>query len=408
MSPNNNQNKRKELSKENKILAKNSFYSFIHSYGNFFFSLITASIIARVISQSDWGYLILTLSLIGFFTIILAFLPPSLGISTVYYVSQFKALNQNTKLRSFTRNTILLRLLFLIPIFFLSILIFTIFGQFFKVNLKDYYYLFYLLAPMIIIDGLYKNFLDLARALNMFKVPLFLLILKNTIYIGGLLYLFFYVDPIQVSFLAIILIISSATPFIIIILILFVKLQLKIKKTEEDGISFSECIKILYKYGSYMSTADIMGTIEKESKTQLVGLYEVAEAVAGYHIAYQYIGVSRAAISPLNRPLIISFTRLYNKKQLNQIQKIYKTLFNYFLFITLIITGILFFVVDIILYIIYGESYLVFSIILKLLLIANIFTLQAPFFGAYTNATNKIKYIPISFNEKDPCSRYFA
>ena len=395
MSIENTPKENKTLTKEQKILFKNSFYSFMHSYGNFFFSLISASIIARIISQDEWGFLILALSLIGFFTLILAFLPPSLGLSFIYYISRFKVLNQNTKLRSFTRNTLILRVLFLIPIFFLSIFIFTIFVELFKINLKEYFFLFYLLSPLIIIYGLRNILIDLIRALNMFKTTLLLLLINNVIYIGGLLYLFFYIESIKVSYIAVIVVISSGVPFIINCFIIFVQFQFRIKKTEEERESFKECAKKVYKYGSYLSIIEGFSTFSSEIRIQMIGTYEVAGMVTGYHIAKRYNSVSSANITPLTRPLSISLTRLYSKEQLNQVQKLYNTIFKYQLLLFLLGTGFLFFIADFFLYFIYGEPYLIYSFLVKLSLISIIFNTQDSFLASFLIARNKVKNLTV-------------
>ncbi len=395
MSIKNTSKEKKKVTREQKILVKNSFYSFMHHYGNFFFSLITAVIIARVISMEEWGFLILALSLIGFFTIILAFLPPSLGLSLIYYVSRFKALNQNTKLRSFVRTAMILRVLFVIPIFFLSILIFTIFVEFFKINLKENFYLFYLLVPLIIINGLGSILADLTRALNMFNINLFLLIIKNVIYIGGLLYFFFYIESIKVSYIAVIILFSSVIPFIINCFIIFLKFQFSIKKSEEEGESFKECVKNIYKYGSYLSITDALSAFSVEIKTQLVGIYEITDMVTGYHIAKRYNSVSGSAITPLNRPLSISLTKLYSKDQFHQIQKLFNRIINYSLLLFLLVTGFLFFIADFFLYLIYGEPYLIFSLLVKLSLISIIFNILDSFLGSFLLASNKVKILSV-------------
>jgi len=395
MSIENTPKEKKKLTREHKILAKNSLYSFMHSYGNLFFSLITASIIARTISQQEWQYLILAVSLVGFFTLIVSFLPPNVGLSFIYYISRFHALNQNTKLRSFARNAIILRIIFLIPIFLLSILIFTIFIEMFKINLKEYFYLFYLLSPLIIINGLKNMLTNLIQALNMFKTTLFLLIINNVIYIGGLLYVFFFVDSIEVSYIAIITVISIGVPLIINCFIVFLQFKLKIKKTEEEGESFKECAKKITKFGSYLSIINGFSTFCIETKTQMVGIFEVEGMVTGYHIAKRYNSVSGATISPLNRPLSISFTRLYSKEEYNQIQKLYNTIFKYSLLLFLLGTAFLFFMADFFLYFVYGEPYLIYSLLVKLSLISIIFNIQDSFLASFLIASNKVKNLSV-------------
>jgi len=48
----NKENRRigKQIEREYKNLAKNSLYSFIHSYSGFFLSIITSFIMARIVS----------------------------------------------------------------------------------------------------------------------------------------------------------------------------------------------------------------------------------------------------------------------------------------------------------------------------------------------------------------------
>ncbi|KKN66590.1 hypothetical protein LCGC14_0470050 [marine sediment metagenome] len=384
---------KKKLTKEHRILAKNSLYSFMYTYGNFFFSIISASLIARTISPEVWQYLILTISLVGFFNLIASFLPPSVGLSFIYYVSQFHALNQNAKLRSFTKNAIILRMGFLIPIFLLSIFVFTIFLEMFKINLKEYFYLFYLLSPLIIINGLQKMLINLIQALNMFKKTLILLIISNLIYIGGLLFVFLFVNSSEVGYIAIITVMSVGVPFIVSCFIVFLHFKLKIKKTEEKGESFKKCAKKIIKYGSYISINSGLSTFSIELKTQMVGLFEIQGMVTGYHIAKRYNSVSGATISPLAHPLTISFTRLYSKEQFNQIQRLYNAIFKYSLLFFLLGTGFLFFMTDFFLYIVYGETYLIYSLLVKLSLISIIFNIQDSFLGSFFLATNRVKHL---------------
>jgi len=395
MNTENNPKEKKKLTREHKILAKNSLYSFMQTYGNFLFSIITASVIARTISPQEWQYLILTLSLIGIFMTFLAFLPPSLGGSMIYYISSYHALNYNTKLRSFTRNAIILRILFLIPIFLLSIFIFTIFLRFFKISLKEYYNLFYLLSPLIIISGLDGILSELTRALNMFRVNLLLLIIHNLIYIGGLLFLFFYIESNKLMYIGLIYVIAALIPFIINSFIIFLKFKFKIKKTEEDGDTFIDCAKKIYKYGSFLSIIDAFSTFSLNIKPQMIGVYEVDGMVTGYYAATRYNSVSGATISPLSRPLSVSLTRLYSKEQFGQIQKIYNSIFKYILLLSLLSTGFFFFMADFFLIIIYGESYLIFSLLVKLSLISIIFNIQDSFLGSFLIASYRVKMLSI-------------
>ena len=213
----------KKLSKDYRILAKNTLFSFLFSYGTYLFSIISSFIIARIISQDTWGFLILTLSFLNIFTFILVFFPPSLGLSFHYYIPQYRALNQNSKLKSFVQNALIIRLVFLIPIFLLTLLIFNVFFDFFKISLQNYTYLFYVLSPLIAINSFDAIFNDISRAFNKFQVVFILLIIKYIVNVGGLIYLFLFVDIVKLEMIAFITLISNLVPFLINIIVIYSK-----------------------------------------------------------------------------------------------------------------------------------------------------------------------------------------
>lgn len=51
MSKNIEKTPKSKITRDHRILAKNSLYSFLNSYGSFFFSLITSFLLARLILQ---------------------------------------------------------------------------------------------------------------------------------------------------------------------------------------------------------------------------------------------------------------------------------------------------------------------------------------------------------------------
>ncbi|GAI83682.1 unnamed protein product, partial [marine sediment metagenome] len=68
--------KKAENSNENKNLFKNSIYSFLFMYSGIFFQIITAFLIARLITIESWGVLILSTSLITLVVVITNYFPP--------------------------------------------------------------------------------------------------------------------------------------------------------------------------------------------------------------------------------------------------------------------------------------------------------------------------------------------
>ena len=203
------------LSKGHKVLAKNTFFSFLSSYGNYISSIITSFIIARIISQENWGFLILATSIVNIFTFILLFFPPSLGLAMNYYIPKYRALNQNNKLKSFIVKSLIIKLLLVLPIYILSILIFNVFFEFFQISLKNYTSLFYLLSPLIIINSFDNIFKDISRALNKFQFVFFMFLIKYILNIGSLIYVFIFLTVINVEVIALITLFSNLIPFLI-------------------------------------------------------------------------------------------------------------------------------------------------------------------------------------------------
>lgn len=100
-------------------------------------------------------------------------------------------------------------------------------------------------------------------------------------------------------------------------------------------------------------------------------------------------------INSLNNPLFYSLSSLDYKENYGKIIKMYKTIFNYSLFIFLFITGILFIISDFFLSFIYGEIYVEYSSIIKLMLVSMAFSIYPMLFGILLRTTNEIKILAI-------------
>ncbi|MHA1724314.1 MAG: lipopolysaccharide biosynthesis protein [Promethearchaeota archaeon] len=393
----NNQDKNNNITKEQRTLAKNTFFSFLFSYGKFLFSLISSFIIARLITQEMWGFLILTISFINLFTYFILFFPPSLGLSFQYYIPRYIALNENSKLKTFIKNSLIIRFIFLIPIFLIIIFVFNIFFEFFQISLQNYTYLFYILSPLIVINSFDRTFNDLSRALNKFKIVFYLLLAKYFVNIGGLIFLFLFIETIALEMIAVITLLASLIAFLINIVYIFYTLKHRKMDKMEEGLTLKETFILLYKYGSILSVKTYIDSFYKDFKIQSIGFTVDTEFVTGFNLAQHYQEVSLEAVRSLNQPLTISFSGLYSKKQFSQIEKIFKVIFSYSLFLILLITGFLFFFTELFLSLIYGESYLKFSLIVKLILISTIFALPGGFFYSLLRVSDKVKFfIPIS------------
>lgn len=383
---------KKKIGKDERILAKNTIFSFLHSYGSFILSIATSFLIARLITKEIWDFFIIALSYITLFTALLIFFPPSIGQSLNYYIPRYLILKQNSKLKSFISKCFIIRLMFVLIIFIISLLIFTSFLELFQLNLHDYINLLYLLAPLIIIKGLYPVLVEIYRGLNMFNTVFILLIIRYSVNIGGLIYLFFFIDSVFIEDIAIITLLSALIQFLSsFIIIIFV--LLKIEGNEEQGLSFNQVFILILKYSSYLSIKDFLSNFSREFKTQLVSFVGAPGTVIGYNIATNYSSVSHNLLNSLNKPLTISFSSLDVKNKKDQIQQIYRVFLYYTIFLLLLITGILFFMVDIFLFLIYTEDFLEFSVILKLMLLSIVFSVMLPFFFSLLKASNKVNYV---------------
>ena len=387
----------KRLSKEYKILAKNSILSIIHSYSLFFFSLITSFIIARLITPDIWSYLILSSSYITIFSLILTFLPPSLNQTFNYYIPKYRALKQFNELRSFVQNSIILRSLFVLLVFIISLVIFISLSDLFKINLENYYHILLILSPMLIINGLSKQLIAIERAFNMFNLAIYLLIIRYILNIGGLIFNIIFFETIQLSTIAYINLISNLIPFLINCLIIILLFKYKIGRSGERRISFKKTFKYLYSYGSHLSVKSFIDGLVRESRIQLIRFFESPDFITGYHIAFNYKSVSGQIFQAMSDPLTISFSELYAKQKYKEMEKVIGTLFVFLIFVILIMSGILIYFADFFIFAVYGESFLRFSLLFKLTIFSIIFNVIGIFFQSILRATNKVKYvIPIS------------
>ncbi|MFX1234223.1 MAG: polysaccharide biosynthesis C-terminal domain-containing protein [Promethearchaeota archaeon] len=222
-----------------------------------------------------------------------------------------------------------------------------------------------------------------------------MLLVRNLIYIGGLIFLFLNVNLVSLTNISIIFVLSNLIPFIIDFFIIF-RIQRKIRNTEESPLTFKDVFSRLIKYGSHLSIKTYLDRFTREFKTILVGTFQLSGIVTGYNIGVHYSDVSFEAIGSFNRPLTISFSSLDAKNKTKEIEGIYRNLFHYAQFFILLISGFLFFLTDIYLSLIYSdysESFALYSVILKVLILATIFTLKPAFFYSLLRASNKVKYI---------------
>lgn len=377
-----------------RLVVKNSIYSLVNNYGILIFQIIVSILLARLISQDLWGYLIIASSYIGIISIILTFFPPALGLSLNYYIPKYIALNQYNKLKSIIKNAILVKILFTAIICIISLFIFSIFTDLFMLNLKNHTNLFFILFPLILINGLGSILLSIYQAFFKFKLLFELTLIRYFFNILTLL-LCFLLKEIHIELIAIITLFSNLIPFGLNCII-FSNLYLKIKTTQEKKNLMKEDLHKITSYGTPLSIGILLNDIWKQMEIQIIGIIETPYLVTGYSISKNYSLIPLTATASFSNPLITTFSLLDVKNQHKQINQIYNIVFKYSLFFLLLITGTLFFLPEFFLSLVYGESFLSFSIILKLNLISIIFTSLGNILLPLLNAKNKVKIFPIN------------
>lgn len=388
-----NNSKKPVVTQEHKILFKNTFYSYLNNYGSYIFSLVTSFILARLISQDLWGYLILSLSYITIIGIIISFLPPGLNHSLIYYISRYRAQTEKSKIKSMIKNAIIIKLLFLLPIFIISIIFFYFFSTFLEINLKEHTNLLFIFSPLILVNALNPTLNSINQAFDRFRLLFFLLVLRYSFNIGSLIYLIINIKVINIETIAFIDLFSFLIPFIgncFLIMIYY----LKMKNPMEDKLTIRESLSQSLSYGGYITLGSVINGFWNELSVQSIGMRETPRWVTGYKISYNYNSVPRFSVTSFTGPLTISFSRLYSNVNLESINKIFILTFHYTMFFFSLFTGIFYFLGEFFLSFVYGESYLIFLIILQAILISSIFTVLGAQFESLIYASNKVKFLP--------------
>lgn len=403
--------KEKQQSKNNieyKNLATNTFYSFLINYGAFFFTFIYSFLLARLITDETWDFLILATSYITIIVIITSFLPPGLNLSLNYYLPRYIALNQTSKIKSLIKHSLKLKFTILIPVIIISLICFPIFNDLFAISLGNKVILLYILTPLILFESL--NFLlnAINRGFSKFNILFLLVLLKNIFRIGPLLIIYIFNFNISVEYIALIVVISMLIQFVFNVLYIIFKVR-KIQSIEVEEESFKENIRKTFKYGKYLGFSDLTDRIWKETQYQGIGLFESSGAVTGYNIAWNFRDLAKYSSVSFYYPLLTSFTSLNTKENYDQVNKIFRIAYKINLLITLIISGILFFSVDFMIDFVFLETRLVYSSFLRLMVIASVFKILDYFVQTLLNAQNKVKlsfllrivymtyYIPLFF-----------
>ncbi|MFW9820770.1 MAG: lipopolysaccharide biosynthesis protein, partial [Candidatus Thorarchaeota archaeon] len=373
---------------------KNSFYSYLGSYSNYFLALVTSFLLARMISILSWGYLITATSIITIFTVILGYLPPGLSASLNYYIPRYKALKQMSILRSFILYSLYTKIIIELAFFLLILGFFFIFSGIFAISLNGYIHLLFILAPLMLITNLFNFFRSIHVGFGRFKFNYIVSIMKFIINVGLLLILFLFFDNVTIEKIAVVNILTMLYPLLASAVVFYFSF-IKIQETVEPQLKYKEFFSTTIKYGGFVSTQSVLSNIWGEVKKVSTNIFVSEEMVTGYTIAKRYTEVISLSISSFASPLLVSFSSLSSKNEISKISKIYKLYFKYSFFLISLVSGVLFFLTDFFLFFVYGVDYLIFSFLVKLFIFTMIFNPIGNLFFVGLKSMNKVKFIPI-------------
>ena len=388
--PNNSEKPKSRITIEHRILARNSFFTLLNSYGTFFFSIITSFLLARLITKTSWGFLIIALSWIMIISIGISFLPPGLDDTLNYYLPTYSALKEYNHLKTYIRYAIYLEFIVLIPCFLISFSIFIFFPQVFTFSLREHTNLLVILSPLIIIINIERILLSINKSLSMYNVIFWLTCIRFGFNIGALIFFHFFLNPVNIETIAFMNLIAFLLPFLVNSIIIFIKYS-KIHSSDEKIENFKSFIRRILSYGGPVRIGRVISDVWRQLQTQSIAISTSADMVTGFNISVRYTEVSSNVVLTFANPMVITFTRLTAKNKSEEIDKLYNLILIYSLTLLTLITGILFICVDFFLFFVYGESYLTYSLILKLMLFTVIFLGLGTPFEAFALSTKRIK-----------------
>ena len=194
-------------------------------------------------------------------------------------------------------------------------------------------------------------------------------------------------------------IISVIIPLLIYFTMIIIDYH-KIKVDRKEQIELKNILLQMFKYGSFTSITQYQGPTEKETKSLIISNFQPPNIVTGYSVTYQFKVTSEDLSKAFLFPMINTFSRLNADKSPESqklIKKIYNILYKYNLIMILIITSIIFFLSDFILFTLYGAPYLQYSIFLKILILTAAFAGSNNIFYGYIQGTNKVKKLSYIF-----------
>ncbi|MEE9378911.1 MAG: lipopolysaccharide biosynthesis protein [Candidatus Lokiarchaeia archaeon] len=375
-------------------LAHGTAYSFLYNYSVFIFQILTSILLARLLSQELWGFLILVNSYISIIILLLSFLPPSLNNVLNYAIPKYISLDQKENIKSIIKYSLCLKLIFIFPVFLISLLIFYFLSSLFLGSLNGYLILLFIYSPLIFINGLESIYIGIYRGFNNFKIILILILVKNLLYIGTLLFYLIFLNNVSIIIVAYTNLICFISTFFLSTLIVLRKYRdINKVNNNNNNIKFKEYFQEVLKYGSNISVGIFINEFWKQIEVISIGYSQSPSLVTGYSLANYYKEVGQSASASFTYPLLTSFSKIASKKFFKRITIYYNIIFKYSLHLSLLIAGLMIFSAYFFLVLVYGENYIGFLPLLTVYIFYILFTGLNSSFDAYLMLEKNSKYI---------------
>ena len=357
------------MSKVQKKIIESSTFGVLNVYVNFLLGIVGTIIIARIISPTEWGFLLLSLSFIGVTVFFGTIFPPGAEGSIAYYIPYLKSENgnKNLEIRKFIFHIYKTRLLSCCIVYIIFLIVISFFLQsnllLFQITL--------ILSPKIILLIIQNLNLSVYIAFQKFKL-VFLGSTLNviTVTLGYLaIILMQFTQPLLI--ITFINLLSSIIPVVVSI---FFIIPLIPTKTENDPSTHTSYNKNFYKlhktYGIYLFITGIFANIQNLIVNLLFFNFDVVSYITYFSICDK--GVSQTLnFSGSNRSTYTSiFTEVNFQKNPEEFKKSFFQLFKYISLVVCLIGAFLFFFMETYITIVYSETYLIILIGVQIFLFA--------------------------------------
>lgn len=389
-----NSNSDKTIDREHINLAQGTTYSFLYNYSTLLFQVIISFLLARLLSQELWGFLILVNTYIAIITLILTFLPPSLNNVLNYAIPKYNSLEQKENIKLVIKYSLFLKLIFILPVFIISVLIFYFLSWLFFENLNGYLILLFIFSPLIIINGLESIYLGIYRGFNNYRLILILILIKNLLYTIILLFYLIFSTNISIIIIAFTNLFCSIFTFFLSTIILLNKYRnINTVKKNISNLVFRDYFQEVLRYGRNISAGIFINEFWKQFEVISIGYFQSSSLVSGYNIASYYKEIGQGASASFTYPLLTSFSSIASKESYKRINVFYNIIFKYSLHLSLIIAGLMIFSANFFLILVYGENYIGFLPLLISYILYILFTGLNSSFDAYLMLEKNSKYI---------------